>query len=327
MTTSRQANSPPPVTLALPEHPRSMAIVDGTVKAAGIQLTCVHQFKSGSERHNNMAQGKYDASEMGLVAFMLIWLKGGNQLALPAFWLRGFRESAIFCRQDSPMKSFSELKGKTIGVTLFYSSGIVVSRGMLEDYGVPVDSVTWVAAEGDPAEVAIGKVKYTVLGKNREVLWEMLDKKEIDAAIFTGNEAYYSFNPGGSLSQQAQKRGFRTIHRDDKESVARQFKRTGVYPVMHLVTIKRDLAEMHPEVSRGVLQTLRRARELAPNYETAEEKKQSAEEIRFLGYDPYGYKLVDADRKAIEAMVNYLVADGVLAKKVPVESLFAPGTV
>ncbi|MBI4329781.1 MAG: hypothetical protein HY673_00700 [Chloroflexi bacterium] len=71
---------------------------------------------------------------------------------------------------------------------------------------------------------------------------------------------------------------------------------------------------------------LRQSRELAGNYGTAE-KAQSAEEPRFLGYDSYGYKLVDAEKRGIDALMGYTVADGRMKAKMPLESLFAPGTI
>lgn len=323
MSSSRQANGPVHVTLAIPEHPRSMALIDGTVKPEGIHLTCIHEFKSAAERHGAMIQGKYDASEMNTFEYILIRYEGGNQLALPVFWVRGFRHGSVFCRKDSPVKKFSDLKGKSIGVTAFHSTGIVWSRGLLDDYGVTRDSVNWISAEKH-SEPESAKVKFTTLNKNREVLWEMLEKGDIDAAVFPGNEGYYSFNPGGNLYQQIQKRGnFRTIQ-DDRQTIFQYYRKAGIYPIMHTVTVKADLAEQYPWVSRNLLLAFRKSRELAPMYETDREKEQSAEEIRFLGYDPYSYTLNDTDRKSMDTLMGYMVADGSLKKKLPVESLFAP---
>lgn len=327
MTGSRPTDSLVPVTLAIPENSRSQAIIDGTVKAEGIQLKVIHEFKSGSERHAGMAQGKYDASEMGSLGFMRIRAQGGNQLALPVFWLRGFRQGNVICRADSPMKALSDLKGKSIGVTAFHSSGIVWTRGMLHnDYGVTRDSVNWISAEEDEDPIPT-KVKNTVLHKSRNVLWEMLDKGEIDAVIFPGNEAYYSFNPGGSLYQQMQKRGKLRTLQTDKENIALNYRKTGIYPIIHFVTIKRDLTERYPWAAKSLVEAFRAARKLASKYETVEEKEQSAEEIRFLGRDPYSYELTDGDRKAFDVLMGYMIDDGSLKERMPVESLFAPGTI
>lgn len=318
----------PPLTLAIPEEARSMAIIDGTVKPEGIDLTVTHKFKSVRERHSAMAKGEYDASEMSTSGFIQIRARGGNQVALPVFFLRGFRQGNIFCRKDSPIKTFSDLKGRTIGVTAFFATTIVWVRGMLHhDYAVPRDSVKWVSAEKDTAEGESSNIKYTSLGKKRDVLWEMLDKGEIDAALFPGNNGAYSFNPGGSLEKQILDRGnLRTIQ-DDRQTITNYYKKTGIYPIIHTVTMKADLAKRHPRVPRSLLSALRQSRELASKYESVEEKGLSAEEIKFLGYDPYSYKLLGPEKKALDTLMQFMVEDGALKQKLPVESLFAEGTI
>lgn len=328
MTETKTKGNVVPVILGIPENARSMAIIDGTVKPEGIQLDCVHKFKSVVERHSAMVQGKFDASEMSTAGFILIRSQGGNQVALPVFFLRGFRQGNIFCRKDSKIKEFADLKGKTIGVTAFHATTIAWVRGILHhDYGVTRDSVSWISAEENSAEPVTAKVKFTILNKKRDVLWEMLDKGDIDAAIFPGNDGYFSFNTGGSLYQQLQKRGnLRTIQ-DDRKTITEWYKKTGIYPIIHTVTVKLDLARKYPQVPKNLLLALQQSRKLASKYESTEEQKQSAEEVKFLGYDPYGYKLVAAEKKALDTLMDFMVEDGAIQKKLPVESLFAPGII
>lgn len=329
MTTSKEKRGAiPPLTLAIPEEARSMAIIDGTVKPEGIALTVTHKFKSVRERHTAMAEGKYDFGEMSTSGFIKIRAQGGNQVALPVFFLRGFRQGNIFCRKDSPIKTLADLKRKTIGVTAFFATTIVWVRGMLHhDYGVPRESVNWLSAEEDTVESGPSKVKYTSLNKGRDVLWDMLDKREIDAALFPGNNNAYSFNPGGSLSAEIEKRGnLRTIQ-DDRDTITRYYKKTGIYSIVHTITMKADLAKRYPEVPAKLLVALRQSRELASKYESPEEKRLSAEEIKFLGFDPYACRLLDPDKKALNTLMQFMVEDGILKKALPVDSLFAEGTV
>lgn len=328
MTARKTVTSPVPVTLAIPEDPRSMALIDGTVKPEGIKLNCIHEFKSVRERHSGMVQGKYDAAEMSTSGYIQLRAHGGNQIALPVFFIRGFRHSNIFCRQDSPLKTLAELKGKTIGVTAFYATTIIWIRGMLHhDYGVTRDSVNWISAEGEAVEPDKGKVEFTLLNKKRDILWGMLDKGEIDAAIFAGNDGYYSFNPGGSLDKRRQEHGnFRAVQ-GDRKTIADYYKKTGIYSVIHTITLKLDLAKQHPQVPVSLLKALRQSRELAGKYQDKEGKRQMAEEIKFLGHDPYACKLGDGEKKALDALMDYMVEDGILKKKLPVESLFAEGTI
>lgn len=328
MTTSREKRSTIPMTLAIPEEARSMAIIDGTVKPEGIDLTVTHKFKSVRERHTAVAAGKYDSGEMSTSGFISMMAQGGNLVALPVFFLRGFRQGNIFCRKDSPIKTFADLKGKTIAVTAFFATTIVWVRGMLHhDYGVPRESVTWLSAEESIAESGPTKIKYTALNKGRDALWEMLDKREIDAAIFPGNNNAYSFNPGGSLSEDIEKRGnLRTIQ-DDRDTITKYYKKTGIYSIIHTITMKADLAKRYPESAGKLLTALRQSRELALKYESPEEKRLSAEEIKFLGFDPYACRLLDPDKKALNTLMQLMVEEGLLKKALPLDSLFAEGTV
>ena len=328
MTTNNSASSGVPVKLGIPEDARSWGIIDGTVKPKGIQLTCVHQFKNVVDRHSQMVDGTFDASEMSTSAFIVIRAAGGNQLALPVFYQRGFRQVNIFCRKDSGINKFSDLKGKTIGVTAFYATTIVWVRGILHHtYDVTRDSVKWIATEKNSKDPDSGTIDFTLLNAKRSVLWEMLDRDEIDAAVFPGDNGYFSFNSGGSLTDQIKKRGnLRTIQ-DDRETISAYYRETSVYPMIHTVTIKQDLSKQHPEVPINLLAALRESRQLAWKYQNEEEKRQMAEEIKFLGYDPYSYELLEGEKKSLNTLMQFMVEDGALKEVLPVESLFAEGTI
>ncbi len=321
-------NTVVPLILGIPEDARSMAIIDGTVKPEGIDLTCVHQFKSVRERHSGVANGTFDAGKMSTSGLIQLRARGGNQVALPVFFLRGFRQGNIFCRKDSGINTFSDLKGKTIAVTASFATTIIWVRGILHrNYGVTRDSVNWVAAEGDAVDALSSNINYRRLNQKRDVLWDMLDKGEIDAAIFPGNDGYYSFNPGGSLYEKIQKRGNLKTIQDDMETIKKYYQETGIYPTIHTITMKLDIAKQHPEVPINLLAALRKSRELAANYQSDEEKRQMAEEIELLGYDPYSNKLLDGEKRAFNTLMEFMIEDGVLKEKLPVESLFAEGTV
>lgn len=328
MTTSNKSGKEVPVTLALPEDSRSMAIIDGTVKPQGIQLKCIHEFKSVVERHAGVAQELYDAGEMSTSYFIQIRSRGGNQIALPVFYLRGFRQGNIFCRKDSKINTFSDLKGKTVGVTAFFATTIIWVRGILHrNYGVTRDTINWIAAEKNTVEYVSTKIKFKELGKKRDVLWEMLDTGEIDAAVFPGHNGYFSIKPGDSLYQQIQKRGNLKLIQNDRKTLTDYYKDTGIYPIIHTVTMKLNMAKQYPGVPVSLLAALRQSRELAGKYQSAEEKKQMAEEVAFLGTDPYAYRLLDGEKKALNTLMEFMVDDGVIKQKLPLESLFAEGTI
>lgn len=318
------SNSRPVLTLSVPVNSRSKAMIDGVVKAEGIELQILPQFESVRERHVAMVRGETDVSEMSTSNYIRARLQMKNQIALPIFFIRGFRQGNLFCRDNSGIKNFSDLKGKTIGVTAFGATTIVWLRGILHsEYGVTRDSVKWITAEDDALELSQTKVNFKRLNKSRDVLWDMLKKGSIDAAIFPGNDGYYSFNPGGSLYKRIRRHPGLVEVQCDLATIREYYQKTKIYPIIHIITIKQEVVDRYPEVAQNIIRAFRKAKETAFKYADEEERRQLGEEIKFLGRDPYEYRLIPEDKKAVETLMDYMIEDGSMDKRMDVESLFS----
>jgi 4,5-dihydroxyphthalate decarboxylase len=317
-----------PLTLALTKKLRSMALIDGTVKPEGIDLTCTHEFRSVRERHDAVAAGKYDSGEMSTANCIPIKETGGNLILLPVFYLRGFRQGNIFCNVNSGVQKFADLKGKTVGVTAFGATTIVWVRGMLHHYyGVPRESIRWIVGEKDTYDVQEYTVKVERIEGNRQTVWDMVVKGEIDAAIFPGNNDHWSIYPGDDLYRRIDSYPSLKLIQAEEKDLVEYYQATGIYPIIHSIAIQRDLVSKNPEIARNLLAAFRQARQMATNYMSEEEKRMAEGEMRLLGRDPYDYTLNDEDRETLDALMQYLVEDGILKEKPAVETLFADGTI
>jgi 4,5-dihydroxyphthalate decarboxylase len=328
-----KANGKIPLTLAFVKKPRSMALIDGTVQPEGIELSCFYEFSSMRERLNAVATGKYDGGEFCPSTYMRLKSQGVNMTLLPVFYYRGFRQGNIFCHINSGINKFADLKGKTVGVTAFGVTSIVWARGILHHYyGVPRESINWIAAEGDVAEGYLYEVeKYGVevkrLKQSRAVVWEMVVKGDIDAAIFPGNDGHSSIYPGADLYHRITSSPTLKLIQADEKTLSEYYQDTQIYPIIHTIVVKQDVVDKNPEVAKSLLTAFRQASKLATNYMSEEEKKMAEGEKRFLGRDPYDYTLGKQDRKTLETLMDYLIEDEILDRKLKVESLFAEGTV
>lgn len=318
----------PSLVLAVPDLPRARAIIRGAVRPRGIDLTVVHQFKSVGERHDGMLHGKYDAAEMSTATFIQTRALGVGepQLALPVFFIRGLRQRNILVNRNSGLRHPSDLRGKRVAVTRFSATTIVWVCGMLEEeYGVPLESASWITAEEEHIKVDNPRLSFEHLNAKRRVLFDMLSKGDIDAAIFPGNDDYASIYGGGHLEEWIAPYPDLTMLVDDPEFILEYYRRERIYPVIHTITVRESLVRERPEIASELLGAFRQAKELAFNYVDEEGKRRMDAERNALGWDPYAYKLDDADRRTLERLVAYMVDQRLIDKRLRVEDLFAPG--
>ena len=317
-----------PLVLAVPDEERAGALIDGTVRLEGFDLTVLHDWKTVHQRHRGVMFGEFDAGEICVSACIHTRFPGQGepQLALPIFFMRGFRHRNILVRKDSGLTGFAQLAGKKIGLTRDSATTIVWIKGWLEEeYGVRMGDVKWVAA--DPQYFA-GKrtVSVPLIDSGRPGLLQMLSDGEIDAAIFPGNNDYSSIYGGGSLDKLIAPYGNLKSMIEDPEVILDYYRRGGVLPVIHFVSVKESLVKRYPHLVPELLRAFRQARKLAPNYGDAGRKREMEEECLVLDRDPYDYRLGEQEAKVLETLMRYLVEQGYIKKPLALESLFAPGS-
>lgn len=323
------------LTFACENYSHMRAIADGTVKPDGIELDWVHLFPAQTFPRL-VRDHEFEVSEMGLTFYLgTLALDDPPFIAIPVFPSRSFRQSAVFVNAESGIERPEDLNGKRIGETFCYGhdAGLWAKGVLADEFGVASDRSTffiggletympgwdWLPFK-PPANV---DVRQLPPGK---ALGPMLEAGEIDAL--------YSAYPPAALANGTRVRRlfehFETVERE-------YYKRTGIFPMMHTVVIRRDVYRANPWVARALyeafLASKREVEKLYAYWETSLHRllmipwvaELYRKDKELMGPDlwPYG---VEANRKALETAIRYHVEQGLSKRRFSVDELFAPET-
>ena len=320
------------LTLAMDEYDHTRDLLQGKVAAEGIDLTWLnldveeifYRFASAWE---------WDVSELSFAKYCSIVSQPDPPITgIPVFVSRVFRHSAWYVAADGPVKEVADLAGKRIGIPEWSQTATVYARGWLaEDAGIPLGDVDWVqAGVNEPGRIELAHLKLPEGIRYRQVpdrsLTEMLLAGDIDALI-------------SARPPKAFLNGDTRIERlipDYRAQEQDYFKRTGVYPIMHTVAIRRDTYEKHPWIAMNLLNGFEAAKRRSVArltsvthsqipvpwiYDTVPEL--AADIFPGGDYWPYG---IEPNRPTIEAFLRFCYDQGLCHRKLEPEDLY-PGEV
>lgn len=317
----------PRITLGSPPNPRNRALIDGLVAIDGYEIEHIGGYSPG-EFHYRFVQGEYDVAEMSAATFLRTKEKGRRFVALPVFFQRGPRQRNIFyC--EGKLKHPGELKGRKIGCFRYGATAVSWARGfLLDEYGLKTADAGWFVSG---REVYIGNelpVKVERLdppppfGQEKAQLAELVSKGSLGAALVPGDSGFRGIFGGGSVPKEMGKfPGVKPLF-DDTDEIVRYVKRTGIYPIIHLMAMKEETAERYPDLPAKLIEAFREAGKLATKYLSPEEIIGYAKEREVLGEDPYAYVLEETEKRSLRALNRYQIEQGLMKKELSLESLF-----
>lgn len=315
------------LTFACGDYDRTRALEEGTVRPDGIELTCL-RLPVEETFFRMLRHREFDVAEMSLSSYVKsLDLDERPFVALPVYTSRQFRHAGIFVNADAGIDRPEDLRGKVVGTPEWQLTANVWIRGILADHhGVPVDSVEYrTGGQETPGRVEKAAVDAGDRFRIRPVpegrtLSAMLADGEIDA--FQGPRVPSSFVPGGTV---------RRLFPDPVAAEKQYFAETGIFPIMHVVVVRRDVYERHPWVA----QSLTKALHLAKQKATAELYDASAlrfmlpwlipglEEARqLLGEDFWSYGL-QANEQVLATFLTYHHEQGLSRRRYDPAELFA----
>jgi 4,5-dihydroxyphthalate decarboxylase len=316
------------LTLACGASDRTLALILGDVRPQGIELTFLRMYPEEvfwrMTRH-----AEFDAAEMSMSSYLLRRTRGDDSLmAIPVFTSREFRHSCVWVRREAGIHSPCDLKGKRIGAAEWQLTANLWIRGFLSDeYGVSSHDLSWfLGGLYEPGRIEKLAVSIPGVELNQirpdQTLSQMLTDGELDAVI--GPRPPRGF-PGPHV---------RRLFEDFRSVEADYFARTGLFPIMHTIVIRRDVLERDPWVARSLYDAFRESKRRAmaelgdPVVLSTALPWQIAEleVIRALMGDDYWPYGLAPNRHALETLMRYSHEQGIAQQRVPVESLFAPST-
>jgi 4,5-dihydroxyphthalate decarboxylase len=320
------------LSLALSGYVHTNELTNGRVRPDGIDLTIITQpFESIALRFRNTLE--FDVCEYSFANYCarLAHFDKAPMIALPVFTSRVFRHSSIFIRTDAGIDKPADLAGRRVAIPQWTQTATVYVRGYLaHDAGVSLSSIEWVQAgvnepgrkEGVTFLKLPAGIKVTP-APDRSING-MLLSGEIDAAITARPPR--AFTDGHA--------GIRRLFPDYRRLEEDYYRRTGIFPIMHAIVIRRDVYEANRWIARNLYDAFEAAKragianlgEITTSYlPTAwgPEHVSSVNSILFRDADPWPYGM-RPNRPTLSAFLEYCFEQGITERKLTMEELFAP---
>jgi 4,5-dihydroxyphthalate decarboxylase len=317
--------------LACCDYDRTRAIFDGRARIDGCEVLGT-PIEPEESFHRAFKYQEFDVSELSLSSYTMMTSRGDcPYVAIPAFVSRLFRHSGIYIRTDRGIATPADLAGKTIGVPEYQITANVWIRGILQDeYGVKPSSVRWrqggVEEAGRTERTPLrlpSDVNYAPIANDR-TLSGMLEAGELDAVI-------------GARAPSCFSRGAPNIARmfpDYRAAERAYFEKTKIFPIMHVIGIRRSLVERHSWLAVNVYKAFIEAKrlcmaELGQIGHLFSSLPWSVPELgvtrALMGEDFWSYG-ADANEHVLDTFLRYHFEQGLSARRVRVDELFADST-
>jgi len=318
------------LTLACEDYDRTRPLRDGTIKPEGIELN--YLVMSVEEIFWRMMKyEEFDAAELSMGAFLIAAARGRRPfIAIPVFPSRTFRHRCIFINRASAIQRPEDVRGKRMGVPEYSMTAAVWLRGLLQhEYGVSPTEIHWIQSGEEhpgrkdrvdfemPAGVRLESKPDTTLN-------EMIDSGEIDAMMSPRMPTCF-LNDSPRV---------RRLFPNYRQIEMEYFKKTGLFPIMHVIVIKRAIYDKNPWVAQTLYKAFCEAKDLCMRelYDTnilrvslpwTSAEYEETRDLMTEDYWPYGLAL---NRRNLETLHSYLYEQGLIRQKLNLDELFARET-
>jgi 4,5-dihydroxyphthalate decarboxylase len=267
---------------------------------------------------------EFDICELSMATYLVAHDQDAVPIvAVPAFPHRRFRHGYVFIREGSDIRAPKDLDGRRIGVRTWQTTAGLWARGILQDdHGVDLTSIEWLSQDEEDVPFAMPPRFRFARVPEGETVTAMLLRGELDALIYP-DVPVEARRPDGPI---------RRLFADPKATEIEYHARTGFFPIMHTVVIRRSLVEEHPWLARDVHSAFEASRALGfarmrdpRRVSLAWFEEALEEQRRVLGPDPWSYDFA-RNRSALETMIRWSHEQGLASSRVAPESLFVPST-
>jgi 4,5-dihydroxyphthalate decarboxylase len=319
------------LTLACWNYDRTRALADGSVQPDGIELTYLNL--PVEETFFRMARYReFEVAEMSLSSYTVsLSQEAPPFIAIPIFPSRMFRHASIFVSTKSGVREPRDLIGKQVGNPEYQLTALVWVRGILSDeYGVTPSAVEyWTGGEEQPGREEKISIDLPSEFKVRRIrpnqtLSQMLADGELDAL-------YVPRIPSTFLSRP---KDVRRLFEDYAEVERTYYRKTGIFPIMHTVVVRRDIYQAHPWVAQSLYKAFVQSQRFTYEdfRETAALKfmlpwlTSHVEELRREMGDDWWSNGFEPNRHVLETFLRYHYEQGLSKRRLLPEELFAAET-
>lgn len=310
------------LTLACGDYEITRPLKDGTVKPDGIELTVLTEMDSTTRHHRFLKDAAFDAAEVSSCSYIVAKSRGMPFDAIPVFPHRRFRHAFVYINTGKGISEPKDLIGRKVGLKAYQASAVVWLRGILEhEYGVPHRSIEWFTDLDEHVDFTPPDgLKLSRVPDNKSVE-TMLAEGELDALL----------HPDLIKPLVEKDPRVARLFPDYRTEQINYFRKTGIFPIMHVLGIDPKIVERHPWVPQNLQIAFDRAKAVAMRrmanprvaplvlYLEAWEEQQD-----IFGPDPWEYGLTPGNRTNLDTLVGYCHEQGLIDRRMELEELFLP---
>jgi 4,5-dihydroxyphthalate decarboxylase len=235
-------------------------LLDGTVKPSGISLRIVPFTEPLDLFRRVVRHSDFDAAEMSFSTYANLVSRGDDRyIAIPFFPSRSFRHGDIYVHRDSGISHPADLRGKKVGIPQYQMTAAVWQRAFLQyDYGVLPREIRWYTG----GLTSPGQLEPNAIPNLPGVTIDLIpDTKALEGSLAEGDlSALFSPNRPAALLDGSGR--IRRLFPNYREVEQEYYRRTGFFPIMHLIVIRRSLYQEHPCVAVSLFQAFAQAQRL-----------------------------------------------------------------
>lgn len=311
-------------------YDRMQALYTREVEPAGIDLNFVVNDDPRNIFNRMLGTQEFDVSELSMsdyLARLSVEKEKTPFVAIPIFPSRCFRHGFITVDTRKGILKPKDLEGKRVGLPRYTMTASVWIRGLLQhEYGVDLSTINWVEGainrigeHGDPDIVPLVRKVPITANETGKSLSQLIEEGELDAIIGTSLPESRRHNPY-----------IRRLFPDYREIEKAYYGRTGIFPIMHCISIRRSTYEANPWIAKSLYRAftdskniaLERMRYLGALRYMLPWMTADLDEIdQLFGKDPWVYGL-EANRHTLETFMQYQVDHGIIKEALPIKDLF-----
>ena len=309
------------LTIACGDYEIIRPLKDGRVQADGIELTFLTDMDSNTRHHRFMHGQEYDVAELSACTYLIARGMGQEMMSLPVFLHRRFRHGAMYVNTKAGIRTPRDLNGRTVGAKSWTATAILWMRGILEsEYGVDLRSITWLTDLDEHIEGFTPSHDFKVS--------RIRDDRSIEDMLVTGEVAAL-LHPDIIEPMEARDPRVARLFPDFRGEQIAYFRKTGIFPVMHVTVVKPAVLERHPWVAHSLMVAFNRAKAITMKrmenprmIPLALWREEWETQREVFGPDPWQYGLTPANVHNLETMIGYAHDQGLIPRRLRLDELF-----
>ncbi len=326
-----------PITIAGYDYNRVHALTDGRITVRG----CSHRFEETGigplNDHAFFGPQSRDVTEIGLIPFILAYTNDSfrDYALLPIPILRIFRHKSIFVRTDRGIKTPADLRGRKVATVGYSSSGLTHVRGILEEeYGVKPNEIEWISTQKDSAANLTGGVSNWEKIRPKGVTITDAPADQDESSLLISGQVDAILHPAEPKVYQDRNPLVERLFKDHRTVERAFYKRTGMFPIMHSVAIRRETVEQNPWLPKAVFEAYSKAKQLdyahmqswgwvTDSLPWYGQEFNDTRELMGQNFYPYGLR---ASASSYVAAFRYVYDQGLAERRPSLEEMFEPST-